>query len=102
MPPTPARCGAARNGASLELRNPERERVRRRSLRASTGQRERCRSPLLTSAEPGLVTRRAPAQQHLDGSGIDYPAFGDTTLRGAVAADVLPLELTRCVCIGID
>ena len=53
-------------------------------------------------AKSGLAAGRAPAQQHAGRPGIDHAVFRDTTLGGAVAADVLPLELTRCVCIGID
>jgi hypothetical protein len=53
-------------------------------------------------AKSGLTARRAPAQQHPGRTGIDHAVFRDTTFGGAVAADVLPLELTRCVCIGID
>ena len=50
----------------------------------------------------GLTARRAPAQQRLGRTGIDHAVFGDPTLGGAVTADVLPLELTWCVCIGIN
>ena len=53
-------------------------------------------------AKSGLTARRAPAQQHPGRIGVDHAVFGDTTFGSAVAADVLPLELTRRVCIGID
>ena len=49
-----------------------------------------------------LTPRRAPAQQHLGRIGIDHVIFRDTTLGSAVATDVLPLELTRCVCVSVD
>ena len=54
------------------------------------------------SATSGLTARGSPAQQHLGRTGIDYAVFGDTTFGSTVAADVLPLELTRCVCVGVD
>jgi hypothetical protein len=48
----------------------------------------------------GLTARRAPAQQHPGRTDIDHAVFGEATFGGAVAADVLPLELTWCVCVG--
>jgi hypothetical protein len=53
-------------------------------------------------AKSGLTARRAPAQQHPCQTGIDHAVFRDTTFGGAVAADVLPLELSRCVCVSVD
>jgi hypothetical protein len=57
---------------------------------------------LVFGAKSGSTARRAPAQQDPGRTGIDHAVFGDTTLCGAVAADVLPLELTRRMGIGID
>jgi hypothetical protein len=57
---------------------------------------------LVFGAKSGLTARRAPAQQHPGRTGIDHAVFRDATFGGAVAADVLPLELSRCVCVGID
>jgi hypothetical protein len=57
---------------------------------------------LVFQAKSGLTARRAPVQQHPGRTGIDHAVFRDTTFGGAVAADVLPLELSRCVCVGVD
>ena len=53
-------------------------------------------------AEATLTARRAPPQQHPGRIGVDHAVFGDTTLGGAIAADVLPLELIGRVRVGID
>ena len=57
---------------------------------------------ILHRAKSRLTARRAPAQQHAGRTGVDHAVFRDTTLGGAVAADVLPLELSRCMCVSVD
>ena len=55
------------------------------------------------AASPGtasdLTARRAPAQQRPGRTGVDHAVFRDTTLGDVVAADVLPFELSWCVCM---